>query len=589
MLVVRAVLAALVVAVSAGQGGAWAEAERLALVVGNSEYERPGWRLENPVRDADLVAQALRDVGFDVTVVKDADKAKFEDAVKTFGRDLRRAGAASTGLFYYSGHAVQSNGLNYLAPIDVQARTEADVWAEAPRLNLVLDYMNAAGNASNFVILDACRDNPLPAATRSAGGAGMARVPTTRGLLIAYSTAPGLTATDGEGRTSPFSAAFAELVRAQGLTAEQLFKRVADRVEAATDFEQTPLIENGLRGADFCFNGCGAAQRDPADLAYWNDVKDSGDEMLLRSYLEQFPNGAFTRLATARIEAIRRGEGRAPAATPTPVVEPAPDPAARPGESEADRKARIRVAQRLLNAMGYDAGPEDGEIGARTRDAAAEFRALTGTANTGFDQTFVTALNTANAEGHRNASAARPRTQPSPAPEPVVKGGGVPGGGDAAVLSLLASLEGRYVGTCNIFDIAAQTWQRPMQCGQTQTLTGPATMSVEAWSDLGRANGSYTYNGRANFGFAEAPAQGASWRFEGRITSLTGPRPDGSAEWSEESTLVYNTGLTLMTRTNSTLTPTALTVEQFTMVPGITAGFQVTERSTFQRQGGSRP
>ncbi len=162
------------------------------------------------------------------------------------------------GLIYYAGHGVQSQGLNYLVPVDADARSEQDIWRQAPRLGDALRYVEDAGNAVNFVILDACRDNPLPSATRSAGG-GLAEVKPSRGLLISYSTAPGYVAYDGDGANSAFALALAQTLKQQNLIAEQVFKRVADTVNASTGGLQTPFYNSGLTGADFCFAGCTGA------------------------------------------------------------------------------------------------------------------------------------------------------------------------------------------------------------------------------------------------------------------------------------------------------------------------------------------
>ncbi|MEM7768122.1 MAG: SUMF1/EgtB/PvdO family nonheme iron enzyme [Pseudomonadota bacterium] len=235
---------------------AWADTNRVALVIGNGSYETPGWQLANPVNDARLMAEALAGVGFDVTLVLDATEDGMEDAFAAHGTRLRNAGPEGVGLIYFAGHGVQSQGYNYLLPVDVQARTEQDIWAQAPRLGQALQHVRAAGNAVNFVILDACRNNPLPSATRSAGSGGLAPVARSRGLLVSYATEPGYTAADGAGTNSPFTRALAEIIGQDGLIAEQVFKRVADRVSVATGGAQTPFYNSGLTGEDFCFGDC---------------------------------------------------------------------------------------------------------------------------------------------------------------------------------------------------------------------------------------------------------------------------------------------------------------------------------------------
>ncbi|MCA8902051.1 MAG: SUMF1/EgtB/PvdO family nonheme iron enzyme [Hyphomonas sp.] len=235
-----------------------ADPARYALVIGNSQYYQPGWRLSNPSNDARLMADSLSDVGFNVTLLLNGTEKQMEIAFAAHGARLKAAGPESIGLIYYAGHGVQSQGLNYLVPVDADARSEQDIWRQAPRLGDALRYVEDAGNSVNFVILDACRDNPLPSATRSAGG-GLAEVKPARGLLISYSTAPGYVAYDGDGQNSAFALALAKTLGQKNLIAEQVFKRVADSVNAATGGLQTPFYNSGLTGADFCFAGCNGA------------------------------------------------------------------------------------------------------------------------------------------------------------------------------------------------------------------------------------------------------------------------------------------------------------------------------------------
>jgi TPR repeat protein len=233
---------------------AWAE-ERVALVIGNSKYEQTGWSLANPANDAGLIAARLESLDFDVAVLLDATEDDMEDAIAAFGTRLSSAGEDAVGVFYYAGHGVQSQGRNYLIPIDVNARTEQDIWAQAVRLGFLLEVVEAAGNRVNFVLLDACRNSPLPSTTRSGSG-GLVAMDKSQGVLISYAAAPGSTAADGSGVNSPYTQALASLVETPGLPAELLFKRVAEQVRSSTESAQLPWYESGLTGADFCFAGC---------------------------------------------------------------------------------------------------------------------------------------------------------------------------------------------------------------------------------------------------------------------------------------------------------------------------------------------
>lgn len=257
---------------------AFAEA-RIALVIGNSDYEITGWELPNPANDARLMKQSLEAVGFQVSLLINATEDEMEDAFAAHGRRLTAGGDDAVGLIYFAGHGVQSQGYNYLIPVDVQARTEQDIWAQAPRLGQALQHVRAAGNGVNLVILDACRNNPLPSANRSAGSGGLAPVARSRGLLVSYSTEPGFTATDGAGNHSPYTQALAAVILQDGLIAEQVFKRVADQVNQATNGAQTPFYNSGLIGDDFCFGDCSQPAPAAINIALTPSVGASGRDI----------------------------------------------------------------------------------------------------------------------------------------------------------------------------------------------------------------------------------------------------------------------------------------------------------------------
>jgi formylglycine-generating enzyme required for sulfatase activity len=239
---------------------------RYALVIGNGNYGAGFSKLPNPPNDARLVSKALKSAGFDVMTVLDADQKQMKRAFSDFGSKLSAAGADAVGLFYYAGHGVQVDGANFLIPTGASIETAADVDMEAVNADWVLQQMEFAGNRMNIIILDACRNNPLPAGKRSADK-GLARMDAPKGSFLAYSTAPGATAVDGKGSNSPYSAALAKAIENDRVPLEQLFRQVRVDVMAATGEDQVPWDASSLTGEFYFKKPDGSASTQTAAVA----------------------------------------------------------------------------------------------------------------------------------------------------------------------------------------------------------------------------------------------------------------------------------------------------------------------------------
>jgi hypothetical protein len=306
---------------------------RIALLIGNSRYSGGTFRaLPNPVNDVRLLEETLGQLGFKVETLIDADARSMERAIEDLGVRLNAAGPEAIGLFYFAGHGVQIDGRNYLVPIESRARTQQDLFRDAIRMGEVEEWMRNGGNRVNFIILDACRDNGLPATTRSSAGGLAPPVSRTQGFLFAYATAPGQTAADGSNGNSPYALALAEVLKIPGLPAEMAFKRVADRV-ATSNPEQFPYFEAGLRGQDFCFAGC------------------AGGSIVAPATMAVAPSMNTPKAATAT----------SPASTPAPRTRVAVGSLAgksgtrEPSEADRARQLRIEYEQKELRLMVGDA------------------------------------------------------------------------------------------------------------------------------------------------------------------------------------------------------------------------------------------
>ena len=222
--------------------------QRTALVIGNGAYS--SGPLKNPVNDATDMANALQKLGFKVILKKNASLETMEEAIEDFGNRLKRGGV---GLFYYAGHGVQVNGVNYLIPVGANVNKESDVRFKAFDTGRILAEMENANNGLNIVLLDACRDNPFGKSFRSAsrGLAVVSNAPT--GTFISFSTSPGQVARDGDGHNSPYTKALLQYMQEPGTPITDVFMNVRQKLRKETG--QVPWELSSLEGKFFFIPG----------------------------------------------------------------------------------------------------------------------------------------------------------------------------------------------------------------------------------------------------------------------------------------------------------------------------------------------
>jgi len=231
--------------------------DRVALVIGNSDYKTAP--LANPANDASDMANSLRQCGFTVIKYINCPRQQMRSAIREFGEKIKNGGV---GLFYYAGHGLQVNGVNYLVPIDANITVEYEVEDECVKASSVLGAMEYAGNRLNIVILDACRNNPLKRSFRSEA-TGLARMDAPAGSLIAYSTSPGSVAADGTGRNGLYTANLMKHMMTPGLSIEEMFKSVRVNVMNDTNKAQVPWESSSMTG-DFYFIPGGDIPKKPS-------------------------------------------------------------------------------------------------------------------------------------------------------------------------------------------------------------------------------------------------------------------------------------------------------------------------------------
>ncbi len=221
---------------------------RLALVIGNSNYQdRP---LKNPANDAKAITRELEKAGFDVISYTDLNRSGMRSAIREFGQKVQDS--KGVGLFYYAGHGLQSRGVNYLVPTDADIQVEYEIEDMCIRADQVLRMMELYQNPLNIVIIDACRNNPYRSLSRDMGE-GLAMPDNAPvGTIVAFATAPGKTASDGDGDNGLYTQELIKAMQIPGLPIEQIFKQVRINVLQLSNRRQSPWENSSLTG-DFYF------------------------------------------------------------------------------------------------------------------------------------------------------------------------------------------------------------------------------------------------------------------------------------------------------------------------------------------------
>lgn len=271
---------------------------RVALVVGNARY--PEFPLNNPEHDARLIAQTLRTLDFEVGEHLNLKARDFKRVLREFAQRMDDDQVAS--VFYYAGHGVQIGGRNYLLPVDIALRDEAEVRDEAIDLQeALLARVDRVRPRARIFIIDACRNDPFAghrSASRKADGLAEMAAP---GALIAFSAAPGRVAEDGPvGGNSIYTRHLANELRTAGVEAEEMLKTVRIKVLRDTAQRQIPWVNTSMV-VNFMFNpgpaGALAKARRSVQLTVQagrslnTDARNAPASLALRIYVLRDPGG----------------------------------------------------------------------------------------------------------------------------------------------------------------------------------------------------------------------------------------------------------------------------------------------------------
>jgi uncharacterized caspase-like protein len=296
-------------------GATPAHARKVALIIGNSRYANTA-SLTNPASDAQLVGNAARQAGFDVTMFADLSMASFQQTL----RDFRlTADGAEVAMIYYAGHGIEGQGKNWLIPVDAKLLSDYDLPYEA--INLDRLYESVSGAQVRLIVLDACRNNPFgnswKVGTRSVQG-GLAAFDIDD-ILVLFAAAPGQFATDGVEGNSPFAVSLAKRLPQPGLAIQMLGGTVRDDVLAATGGKQRPFQNGSMSGTPVylvkaqdtapvqTYASASTASGDVSldDAMYWQGASSSNTLAGYQAYLNRFPNGIFASNARSTIAKLQ--------------------------------------------------------------------------------------------------------------------------------------------------------------------------------------------------------------------------------------------------------------------------------------------
>lgn len=233
---------------------AFAEDNKTALIVGNNSYAHVP--LRNSINDARSLSQVLTKLGFKVELLLDAPQNRIHTALERFSKENEKRDAVS--LLYFSGHGVQFRDRNWALGVDATPEVIED---KSVDIQAFLSKLKRSG-ATTIVILDACREY----VSSGSETRGLAPLDAPPGTLLAFSTAPGRFASDGNpnDRNGIYTKHLLRHLSSPGVSIESIFKKVRIDVIGETNGAQIPW-ENSSLTRDFYFN--------PAPPGYFSHVK----------------------------------------------------------------------------------------------------------------------------------------------------------------------------------------------------------------------------------------------------------------------------------------------------------------------------
>ncbi len=349
-----------------------ADARSVALIIGNSKYNKIA-ELANPTNDAQDLSASLTNIGYEVQTVIDADYETMRKALNKFSES---ANGAKVAMIFFAGHGIEIDKQNYLIPVDAKLETDTQVAFQTIPLDMMLNAVSGASKL-RMVLLDACRNNPFVSKMRSVGakkrslGRGLAAVEPQTGTLVGFAAKEGTTASDGNGRNSPYTSALLKHIAKPDLDVGRLFRKVRDEVLETTGLQQEPFQYGSLPGEDVFMHPLGGTKKpgstgltqqavikpstqpvippalptpqDTEAKQAWDAISSSQRVSDYEIYLQFYSDSLYAKFAKARLEALKKQ------ATPRETVQPAqpkPKPkVVQPAVSQPTRPTRVRTGR----------------------------------------------------------------------------------------------------------------------------------------------------------------------------------------------------------------------------------------------------
>jgi uncharacterized caspase-like protein len=242
-------------------------ASRHALVIGNNNYQNEVSPLTNPANDAEDIAGAIREMGYEVVLKKNVTLSEMMNAIDDFTSKLSRD-AESEGFFWFAGHGISVKDQHFLLPTDVNPESDNMISRSSYSVDELMGEIEKAHNKTNLIVIDACRNKLLPgnsSRSRSVGSRGLAVLALDdariKGNKIVYSTAAGKTADDGVAgsRNSPFAEAFLHNIKSPQ-TFDDAFIDISQETLRLTRGEQEPYSMGTFAVKSYSLNPAGRQQ-----------------------------------------------------------------------------------------------------------------------------------------------------------------------------------------------------------------------------------------------------------------------------------------------------------------------------------------